>query len=241
MPPLVRVGRSFRGTVSLPVTSNISLSAPVEANFHFWPPDSERAAARATLLGDAQAVAARLGLPALVLECRPDRCAMGEPPLVVSAWTYAGGGAAELSLPLLPSGRVWCLTVRANGSAAATLAWNLAASAATVDSDSATLAAGRGTTTQMVDGTSSTPSSTPSPMEGGTSSNPSETGAVTAPGTTPQAAVSTLLQSPGSNLTMQISSGAAATGQVSFVLQVKMRLCTMQLVYVCPVCLMLIA
>ncbi len=164
MPPLVRVGRSFRSTVSLPVAANLSQPAPLETHFHFWPPELERAAARTTLLGDAQAVAVRLRLPALVLEGRPDRCALGDPPFVVSVWRYADG-AAELSLPLLPGGRTWCLTVRANGSAAATLSWNLAAladsqpdtAAPAVTAESVTGTAGRETTTRMVGGTTSTP------------------------------------------------------------------------------------
>jgi hypothetical protein len=206
MPPLVRVGRSFRGTVSLPVSANLSNPAPVDAHFHFWPPVLERAAARAMLLGDALAVAAWLRLPALVLEGRPDRCAVGEPPLVVSTWRYASGGsgAAELSLPLLPGGRAWCLTVRSNGSAAATLAWNIAASAEAQPSTRATVTGTtrRGSTTGTMDGTTSTPNMTR---------------AVSVPGTTTQAAL------PSSTLAALTSLRADTAGQIAFVLQVRCR------------------
>ena len=213
MQPLVRVGRSFRGKVSLPDAANSSL--PFESHFHFWPPDTERAAARATLLGEAQAVAARLHLPALVLEGRPDRCAMDEPPLAVSVWRYAsggndtsGGGAAELSLPLLSHGRAWCLTVRANGSATATLSWNLAKAAgsplAAVTAGSATTGGGISTLTL-----------------GATSTIPGTRSAV--PETTSVLPVSS---QAGSTVTPIASSGATtvasagSAGQIAFVLQV---------------------
>jgi hypothetical protein len=215
MPPLVRVGRSFSGTVSLPVPTNLSQAAPLEAHFHLWPPDAERAAARATLLGEARAVAARLRLPALVLEGRPDRCAMGEPPLAVSAWNYAGGGAAELSLPLLPTGRAWCLTVRANGSAAATLSQNLAVAAGSSESPGVSVPA-----VTAGSGTRAAAGSTSTGTTGGTATvtTPGTTRAV--PETSPAAALPVSSQA-GSTLTASSGAvGGGLPGQISFVLQV---------------------
>ena len=129
---MIRVGRSYGSSVALLPAGNESNSPPLERYFEFRPSVMERF--------ELQAVVSSLSLVGaywgpysalLVIEGRIDRCSTENPPLVVSTWTtdgYSsssssssssshGFGTANLTLPLIPQGREWCITARANGSA----------------------------------------------------------------------------------------------------------------------------